>query len=246
MLDEEGRRCWTLKYAQESNYHMDILPCLVAKDYKTVMERSFSASLGAIRELDNLAIRITDKESANYRYDPSPENWMKSNPFGYGIWFIQRATAGDRQKMMLLAESVRAVPKYQSNKTPLQRAVQILKRHRDIMFAGDEDKPVSIIITTLADKWIEHPKRQDNFYKWLEKVRKDLSLILQLRGMHVIAESMMPRFGRQAVSQGFDSLAEKARSLRESGTMKMAAGSGILGSAGSVSAKAHHFFGNHE
>lgn len=55
MLDEEGRRCWTLKYAQESNYHMDILPCLVAKDYKTVMERSFSASLGAIRELDNLA-----------------------------------------------------------------------------------------------------------------------------------------------------------------------------------------------
>ena len=111
MLDEEGRRCWTLKYAQESNYHMDILPCLVAKDYKTVMERSFSASLGAIRELDNLAIRITDKESANYRYDPSPENWMKSNPFGYGIWFIQRATAGDRQKMMLLAESVRAVPK---------------------------------------------------------------------------------------------------------------------------------------
>ena len=97
-----------------------------------------------------------------------------------------------------------------------------------------------------ADKWIEHPKRQDNFYKWLEKVRKDLSLILQLRGMHVIAESMMPRFGRQAVSQGFDSLAEKARSLSESGTMKMAAGSGILGSAGSVSAKAHHFFGNHE
>ena len=53
---------------------------------------------------------------------------------------------------MLLAESVRAVPKYQSNKTPLQRAVQILKRHRDIMFAGDEDKPVSIIITTLAAK----------------------------------------------------------------------------------------------
>ena len=37
MLDEEGRRCWTLKYAQESNYHMDILPCLVAKDYKTVI-----------------------------------------------------------------------------------------------------------------------------------------------------------------------------------------------------------------
>lgn len=30
------------------------------------------------------------------------------------------------------------------------RVVQILKRHRDIMFGGDEYKPISIIITTLA------------------------------------------------------------------------------------------------
>ena len=37
-----------------------------------------------------------------------------------------------------------------------------------------------------------------------------------------------------------------AGGLRDSGTMKMAAGCCILGSAGSVSAKAHHFFGNHE
>lgn len=34
----------------------------------------------------------------------------------------------------------------------LQRIVQILKRHRDIMFNGDEDKPISIIITTLASR----------------------------------------------------------------------------------------------
>ena len=36
-------------------------------------------------------------------------------------------------------------------KTPLQRAVQILKRHRDIHFQDNPDnKPISIIITTLA------------------------------------------------------------------------------------------------
>lgn len=29
MLQKEGRRCWTLKYADISNYHMDILPSLV-------------------------------------------------------------------------------------------------------------------------------------------------------------------------------------------------------------------------
>jgi len=35
-------------------------------------------------------------------------------------------------------------------KTPLQRAIQLLKRHRDTTFNGDEDKPISIIITTLS------------------------------------------------------------------------------------------------
>jgi hypothetical protein len=53
-----------------------------------------------------------------------------------------------------LAESLKAnvedVPEFRV-KTPLQHAIQILKRHRDIMFAEDqENKPISIIITTLA------------------------------------------------------------------------------------------------
>ena len=59
-------------------------------------------------------------------------------------------------------------------KTPLQRVVQILKRHRDIKFADDNsgNKPISIIITTIAgrlyeeeDKLAELTKRllQDGF-----------------------------------------------------------------------------------
>jgi hypothetical protein len=35
-------------------------------------------------------------------------------------------------------------------KTTLQRSIQILKRHRDIAFGDDADRPISIIITTLA------------------------------------------------------------------------------------------------
>lgn len=42
------------------------------------------------------------------------------------------------------------VPEYKV-KTPLQRSVQLFKRHRDMTFMGDpDDKPVSILITTLA------------------------------------------------------------------------------------------------
>jgi hypothetical protein len=41
LLDEEGRRCWTLLYRDNATtttqkYHMDILPSIVDKNYKTI------------------------------------------------------------------------------------------------------------------------------------------------------------------------------------------------------------------
>lgn len=44
MLDEEGRRCWTLMYSNSVNYHMDILPSLVCNGYNIVLEKAFSAT----------------------------------------------------------------------------------------------------------------------------------------------------------------------------------------------------------
>jgi hypothetical protein len=44
-------------------------------------------------------------------------------------------------------------------RTPLQRAIQILKRHRDMRFLGhewQEQSPISIIITTLAAQAYQH------------------------------------------------------------------------------------------
>ena len=42
------------------------------------------------------------------------------------------------------------IPDYRV-KTPLQQAVQILKRHRDVTFSGRiDDRPISVILTTLA------------------------------------------------------------------------------------------------
>jgi hypothetical protein len=35
-------------------------------------------------------------------------------------------------------------------RSPLQQLIQVLKRHRDVQFPEDDDKPISIIITTLA------------------------------------------------------------------------------------------------
>lgn len=57
MLDDEGRRCWTLKYSQSANYHMDILPSLVCNGYGTVLEKAFSATV-LDKNYETLAIRI--------------------------------------------------------------------------------------------------------------------------------------------------------------------------------------------
>lgn len=145
----DGRRCWTLNYSDSANYHMDILPSIVDSGYRLILEKAFSAH--EFEQVDELAIRITDKKRDDYTVDTNHLNWLKSNPFGYARWFFAQAitSAGD---IRVFKESVQPLPTYTEKKLPLQRAIQILKRHRDIMFDGDENKPISIIITTLAAK----------------------------------------------------------------------------------------------
>lgn len=149
MLDEEGRRCWTLNYADSSKYHMDILPSIVSEGHRVILEKAFSAT--DFKDFEKTAIRITDNQEDNYFSETNPDFWNKSNPFGYAAWFQERCSISIR-KSVFLSESVNPLPTYQKEKLPLQRVVQILKRHRDIMFDGDEDKPISIIITTLSSK----------------------------------------------------------------------------------------------
>jgi hypothetical protein len=109
--------------------------------------RGFDTSLA------NTAISITDNRHPRYRVIAT--DWQRSNPRGYLRWFLTRmAKVYDKRKKELLQKGVRAgtepIPDYRI-RTPLQRAIMILKRHRDIMFATRPDeKPISIILTTLS------------------------------------------------------------------------------------------------
>jgi len=299
MLDEEGRRCWTLEYRKESEnekekYHMDILPSIISDGYSVLLTKAFSEN--RFEDVEKLAIRITDKESLNYSYDSDTENWLKSNPFGYGRWFFNRAETRTK-KLFSLNESIKPAPKYQTEKLPLQRAVQILKRHRDIMFQGDIDKPISIIITTLsgrsyngeenivdaikniisnmhlhivekidpssnkeskyianpvneeenfADKWVEHPKRETNFYKWLDQVKLDFDSILsKTQGLQFINESMQKPFGESLTTKTFSSYGTNKLEQREKGGLKIATVTGTIGGSGKT-IKNHNFYGAKE
>jgi hypothetical protein len=148
MLDEkEGRRCWILNYADGGNFHMDILPSIPDIDSIKSLELSRIP-----HELAKHAIYLTDKTSLNYKlYD---SNWPCSNPKGYAEWFKEQMKVQFDLRRKMIADSMFAkidtVPEYRV-KTTLQRSIQLLKRHRDIAFINDQDnKPISIIITTLA------------------------------------------------------------------------------------------------
>jgi hypothetical protein len=148
-----SRRCWNLDYRRQ--FHMDVLP-----------------SIANVEQLPD-GILLTDTELVR---------WQKSNPKEYANWFRKAMETQFVRKRMVLAEALKAniedVPEWRV-KTPLQRAVQLLKRHRDVYFAGDyENRPISIIITTLA---AHAYKNQDNVYDALAGLASDMPKYIECR-----------------------------------------------------------------
>jgi hypothetical protein len=125
-----SRRCWTLEYPPQvemPGFHMDVLPAIPNS------------------ERPPTGILLTDTEL---------RLWQRSNPKSYADWFHARMKVIFEARRAVLAKefsaSIEDVPEW-AVKTPLQIAIQLLKRHRDIHFQGKAiPRPVSIIITTLA------------------------------------------------------------------------------------------------
>ena len=131
LLEKEGKRCWTMQYDE---FHMDILPCVPKEQF--------------FIEPYLTAIKLTHKNEAGV-YEA-----RFSNPYAYHIWFEKRMEKALEIEKRIFAEAhqveIDKVPTYKM-RTPLQKVIQILKRHRDICFQkNNEDAPISIIITTLA------------------------------------------------------------------------------------------------
>ena len=161
-VPQEGRRHWTLHYAGEPKFHLDVLPAL--PDSLGFRKRLLEAGhVGLLDEMSLVgeALAITDNTLPTY--EQITDDWPLSNPKGYAAWFLGKMVSQIQERKHMLVEqglmaSVDDVPDYRV-KTPLQRSVQLLKRHRDWFFVRDDTfKPKSIAITTLAahsyrDEW---------------------------------------------------------------------------------------------
>jgi len=124
-------RGWRIDYANE--FHLDITPVINNPQCR------------------NDGVLVPDKEL---------KTWKPSNPKGYAAWFdtyskIQPAYIQRFNESNFFAKDMEPLPEQQPIKGVLRRAVQLLKRHRDLYFQDKSDgvkkcAPISVIITTLA------------------------------------------------------------------------------------------------
>lgn len=157
MLDTEGKRCWTLLYASDESrpgFHLDILP-------------SVPSQTGEPSQ-----IAITDKKKPFDIYD-----WNVSNPNAYYYWFKSLNVFSEdfkRRQQNRIFEANRELYRDPSEipmqlyRSPLQRSIQIMKRHRDVYFANKDKRPISIIITTIAG----HRYRSGDIFETIREFTK--------------------------------------------------------------------------
>ena len=83
ILDEEGRRCWTLKYADNAQFHMDILPAIPDEYFSGILQKQ-----GVPSNFAGTSIDVTDNTKANYSMISM--DWPRCNPKGFAAWFQSR------------------------------------------------------------------------------------------------------------------------------------------------------------
>ena len=272
MLQDEGKRCWTLKYSDEAQYHMDILPAINDVTYSI-----------------NKKLKITNKDENTGIYE-----FVTTNPEAYFEWFNTRQQEEKQRLIESYAfqnnQKIEDVPEYKV-KTTLQIALQILKRYRDKEFEDNlEDKPISIILTTImaqiytgennvyelimnfahnyhkyikvkngiewvenpvnseenfADKWQIYPERKKAFNFFMTELNKDIANGTFITSGNLLEESEKYKklFGSKIVEKAFVSIGESSKILRESGNMYIKNDGSLNFEQQGHQVKEHKFFG---
>lgn len=272
MLQEEGKRCWTLKYADEAQYHMDILPAIEDITYDK-----------------DKKLKITNKDEISNIY-----TFTTTNPEAYFEWFNEKQKEEKRRLVESFAvqnnKNIEEVPDYKV-KTTLQVVLQILKRYRDKKFENNlENKPISIILTTImaqiytgennvyelikkfsnnyykyikikdgiewvenpvnseenfADKWQIHPERKEAFKFFVSELKNDIVNNTFITSGDLLEESKSYKeiFGTKIVEKAYASIGKQAKTLRENGNMYIDKDATINFEQQGTNVKEHKFFG---
>src|SRR5690606_23743460 len=101
-----------------------------------------------------------------------------SNPRGYAKWFLDKAETV-RQSLLEKAYAAEEIPSDDfAAKKPLQRAVQIIKRYRDLFFEKEPDYATpSIVLTTLAGQLYQN---QESIFETIDSIISQINTKVNL------------------------------------------------------------------
>ncbi len=117
------RRCVCIDFPGE--FHMDVLPARPDADRRAVGHAT--------------AIEVPDRKL---------HDWKESDPRAFAAWFERRSR--ERVEERFLTASLSPLPTdIAAGLGALRKSVQLTKRHRDVVFNGNDDAPRSIVLTTL-------------------------------------------------------------------------------------------------
>lgn len=171
---KEYDKCFTIVFTEQDgiNFSIDIIPS-VPEDYETI----------------NLLTNITDNPNLVKSSVAIPDTfgedniWLTNNPKGYVEWFENEIQTFHNRYLFehrdtSYSDSIEELPEGEFNNN-LLNSIKVLKRTRDVYYyrRNSDNKPSSIIITTIIGKLAKNLKPTSNELELLMQVVTQLQQI---------------------------------------------------------------------
>lgn len=172
--------CFKIEYADigSISFSIDIVPAVdEAGETKASLVR-----IGLREDIAQLSIAIPREQNEHF-------GWISNNPRGYKTWFDEINApflnySRDEYRFKLFEEnrsvfaSIADIPE-ELDRSAVQRAIQILKQHRNAFYEkvsdGDDIKPISAIISTIVCSVASKCSKNADPFDLLDAVTKEVS-----------------------------------------------------------------------
>ena len=259
-----GRRCWTLEYP--SQFHMDVLPAIPDDDSdsddailipdRDLVEWQMSNPRGyaawfAQCEQAVFELRLQEMaKTAQVDVEEFPQERVRT-PLRQAVRLLKRHRdlwsldrSGHKPTSIIL--TTLAALAYSGEGTTgaaFVRIVNALEEGIEIRHGEYWIPNPANLGENFADKWGGDPARADEFFAWTRALRADVEDATSRPGIQRVADALSPLFGVEAVRSAAIAFGKRRLAERESGRLRMRAGSGNVGSTGRVKVQEHTNYG---
>ena len=268
----EGKRCWKMQYYE---FHMDILPCVPLRfylepDFTDIRlthksgphnyEDRYSNPIGYRRWFEGRMRDVLDMEKRAFAAKNQVEienvpNYSVKTPLQMVIQLLKRHRDicfeydTDNAPISIIITTL-AAHAYSGEMSLYDAMCNILDHMTDKISIRDGvywiENPV-MPAENFADKWVQYPARQEAFFAWVTRARKELiDDPLRSLGIDQLKKHYASVLGEAPVARAIKSLGEETR-FKSNNNALYSAGltSGLTGAtvAGVKQVKGHTFFG---